>query len=330
MRILTALVILAAMLWGGWWFVGSRAETRAVKAFFAAQQAGGRLAEYSSLGVEGFPNRFDLTVNDIALGDRAAGVTWRAPFAQLLALSYNPYHYIAALPHRQELQTPDGDFTLTSSKMEASLKLAPGLAFALKEFIAVVNDPALSSSLGWKVAAKSLRVATRRLPGRKTAQEIGIAADRITPGDGLKALLDPAGKLPATLSQAYVDAEAGFDAPIDRHLGRRPPHLTDLRVKDAHLNWGPMLLSARGKLTIGADGVPEGRIMLKAKDWRGMVGIAVGLGLIRPEMAPTVTNMLAELAKTSPDPGTVELPLAFQSGRMSFGPLPLGPAPQLR
>jgi hypothetical protein len=40
--------------------------------------------------------------------------------------------------------------------------------------------------------------------------------------------------------------------------------------------------------------------------------------------------MLAELAKTSPDPGTVELPLAFQSGRMSFGPLPLGPAPQLR
>lgn len=330
MRILTVVVILAAALWGGWWFIGSRAETRAVKAFFAAETAQGRTATYSSLGVEGFPNRFDLTVNDVALGDPAAGVTWRAPFAQVLALSYNPYHYIAALPHRQELQTPAGTFTLTSTKMEASVKFAAGLSFALREFIAVVQDPGLASSLGWSVKAQSLRLAARRLPSRKTAQEIGVEADQITPDAALKTRLDPAGALPAAVSQAYLDAEAGFDAPINRHIGRKPPHLTDLTVKDAHLSWGPMRLSLHGKLTVDASGRANGTLDIKAKDWRTLVPMAEGLGLIQPAQAPTLTNMLAELSKGSANPDEVEIPISLAQGWMSIGPLPLGPAPLLR
>lgn len=330
MRILAALVVAAMVIWGGWWFVGSSAETRAVKAFFAAQAAQGRSASYSSLAVEGFPNRFDLTVNDIALGDPAAGVIWRAPFAQVLALSYNPYHYIAALPHRQEIDTPDGSFTVTSDKMEASLRLAPGLALTLREAVAVVARPGLSSSLGWAVTAQDLRGATRQMPGRPLAQEIGLQIDKPAPDAALKARLDPKGALPAAADQLYLDAEAGFDAPIDRHMGTRPPQLTDLRVKDFHIAWGPMLLSAQGKLTVNADGYPEGRIDLRAKDWQAMIDMAVGLDLLKPELAPTVRNMFTELATGSPDPNTVDLPVSFQKGFMSIGPLPLGPAPRLR
>ena len=91
-----------------------------------------------------------------------------------------------------------------------------------------------------------------------------------------------------------------------------------------------LLLSATGKVTVDAEGVPEGRITIRAKNWKGMVAVAVTLGLVRPELAPTVQNMLAELAKGSPDPDVVELPLEFQKGWMSLGPLPVGAAPRLR
>lgn len=330
MRILTGLVLIAAALWSGWWFVGSRAEGQAARAFFASQRAQGKTATYSSLGVAGFPNRFDLTVNDIVLGDPAAGVTWRAPFAQLLGLSYNPYHFIAALPHRQQLETPSGTFTLKTRRFEASLRFVPGLAFALREFVAIADGPELDSSRGWSVTARSLRLASRQLPGRQTAQEVGLQADALTPDAGLKSIVDPQGTLPATMQQAYLDAELGFDAPIDRHIANRPPRLTDLRVKDAHVAWGPMLLSAQGNLTVNAQGQPEGRITLRAKDWRAMVDMAVATGLIRQQIAPTVRDMLAELSKTSGAPDTVDLPLAFHDGWMSIGPIPLGPAPKLR
>lgn len=330
MRILTGLVLGLFVLWGGWWFLASRTEHRAAVAFFADRRAEGLTADYSSLGVAGFPNRLDLTVNDVVLGDPARGITWRAPFAQLLALSYNPYHFIAALPHRQEVATPVGTFSITSTRMEASLRMVPGLAFALDEFVGVVEQPGLTASAGWQVTADSMRVATRRVPDRAVAQEIGAEADHITPNPALKAMLDPAGALPATLDQIYLDAEAGFDAAIDRHAATRPPHLTVLTLKDAHVGWGPMLLSATGKITVDADGAPDGRIAIRAKNWKGMVPVAVGLGLLRPELAQTVENMLAELAKGSPDPTVVELPLEFQKGWMSLGPLPLGPAPRLR
>lgn len=330
MRKLIWLVVVLFGLWGGWWFVGSSAEERGVRAFFAAERAAGRVADYSSLGVAGFPNRFDLTVNDIALGDPAGGVTWRAPFAQVLALSYNPYHFILALPHRQEIETPEGSFTLSSERMEASVRFVPGVGFALAEAVAVVQAPGLASSLGWQASARELRLASRRAAGRPLAQEIGLQIDQIAPDAALKAMLDPSGSLPAAAGQLYLDAVAEFDAPIDRHVAGRPPRLTDLAIKDAHFVWGPVRLSAKGGVTVGADGLPEGRVQIEAKDWRAVVDLAVGLGLLRPEIAPTVRNMLAELAAGTADPDRVELPLSFQKGWMSIGPLPLGPAPRLR
>lgn len=330
MRVMVGLVLGLFVLWGGWWFVASSAEHRAAVAFFADRRDEGLTADYSSLAVAGFPNRLDLTVQDVALGDPAAGITWRAPFAQLLALSYNPYHLIAALPHRQDIVTRIGTFSVTSDRMEASLRMVPGIAFVLDEIVAVADRPGLTASTGWQVTAASVRVATRRVPGRPLAQQIGVEADHIRPNPMLKAMLDPTGALPDAIDQVYLDAEAGFDSAIDRHSATRPPHLTDLNVRDAHITWGPMLLSATGKATVDAEGVPEGRITIRAKNWKGMVAVAVTLGLVRPELAPTAQNMLAELAKGSTDPDVIQLPLEFQRGWMSLGPLPLGPAPRLR
>jgi hypothetical protein len=53
------------------------------------------------------------------------------------------------------------------------------------------------------------------------------------------------------------------------------------------------------------------------------------MGLVQPEVAPTVERMMETMAASSGDPQVLDLPLKFSSGRMSLGPLPLGPAPRM-
>ncbi|MDE3120385.1 MAG: DUF2125 domain-containing protein, partial [Paracoccaceae bacterium] len=76
-------------------------------------------------------------------------------------------------------------------------------------------------------------------------------------------------------------------------------------------------------------GVPDGKIDLRVQNWEGLPQILAGLGVIKPDVAPTVHNMLTELAKGSKDPTVIDLPLYFAKGWMSLGPLPLGPAPRI-
>ncbi|MDZ4134328.1 MAG: DUF2125 domain-containing protein, partial [Paracoccaceae bacterium] len=106
MRVLLAVVLGLAMLWGGYWFVGARALEQGGAAWFADQTAQGRIAMRDSFGVRGFPNRFDLTVEGLRLADPATGYGWQAPFVQIFSLTYKPWHIIAALPPEQQFQTP--------------------------------------------------------------------------------------------------------------------------------------------------------------------------------------------------------------------------------
>jgi hypothetical protein len=56
--------------------------------------------------------------------------------------------------------------------------------------------------------------------------------------------------------------------------------------------------------------------------------LGVALGLIRPETAPTVERAGESLARIGGNAEVLTLPLVFAGGRMSLGPIPLGPAPR--
>ena len=61
-----------------------------------------------------------------------------------------------------------------------------------------------------------------------------------------------------------------------------------------------------------------------------MVPVMVALGLIKPEVTETVTRAMELLAQQDGTPEVLDVPLVFQNGRMSLGPVPLGAAPYLR
>jgi len=328
MRKLLAIALIAAGLWGGYWFVGSAAVERGLVAWFGALRAGGWTASYDSLNTAGFPSRFDTTITDLELSDPGTGLTWRAPLFQILALSYRPNHIIAALPPAQTVILPFDTVEIASDQMRGSVVFQAGTALTLDHSAFVMTNVSLTGGTGWSMGLGEGRFATRRAVARANSHDIGIEAMGLAPPVGLRRLLDPDGALPETLESLKIDATLGFDAPWDRFaLEGARPRITALELNKAQITWGTLVLRASGQLTVDDQGVPTGRISVETSNWRGMLGMAVAGGLVSAAVAPTVERGLEILASGGPG---LTAPLSFQNGFVSFGPLPLGAAPRLR
>ena len=325
MRVLLWITGLLAVLYSGYWFVGQRAMQSGAEAFFANAARDGLVAENNGLTVNGFPSRFDLTVTDLHLADPRTGLDWRAPFVQVFALSYRPWHVITAFAPTQTFGTPDQTITLTNDKLQASLIVSPGGALALDRTTLVGTGLRATSDANWVLAAEALRFATRIDPSLANTHEIGVEITRMTPDPALSALMPT---LPPVIELIQLDAFATFSAPIDRFAPQTQPQLTALSVKEAGFTWGSLQASASGDLTV-VNGMPEGRIALSVRGWRDLVPLAVTMGAIQPGVAPTVTRVIEALTTSSGDPELVEIPLVFANGRMSLGLIPLGPAPRV-
>ena len=321
MRAVLAIVMLLAVLWSGYWVAGSQALSRGAEAWFAAAPAQGIEASRDSLAVRGFPNRFDLTVQDVRLADPASGYAWQAPFAQVFSLSYKPWHIIAALPPSQTLTTPAGVIALTSGKLQASVIVIPGSALTLDR-TTLIGTALAATGPGFAIRADDLRLGTRIDPARADTHQIGLEVTNLSPGVVLP-------DLPAAIGRLRVDAAATLTAPLDRFAGQTRPTLAALDLTEARLDWGTLSLSASGTLVADATGLAEGRITLRVDNWRLLIPVFVASGMIAPDFAPNLTRGLEVMASASPDRDVLDLPVTFARGRVSLGPFPLGPAPRM-
>lgn len=326
MRRLIWLVAILTAVYGGYWVVGSRAALKGAEAALAQMKAEG-LADYGTVSIAGFPSRFDLTVTnpDFRSPDQRWG--WSADFLQVLALSYRPNHVIAALPDRQALQTPLGPATLDGTGFRASAVFGADSQLPLDHAQLVSEAATLAAKAGWGLETASLRAAIRRAGDSSEAgYDVALELPGAIPQGSLADWLSPLAVATGATGRAVVKARITLDRPLDRQGGQR--RLQSLDVSEAELFWGRIDLAATGSLSLGPDGTPEGRIDLSARNWAELVEFAAGNGLIDPRTAPTVGAVLGQLALASGDATTLRVPLVFAGGRMSLGPVPLGPAPR--
>ncbi len=88
---------------------------------------------------------------------------------------------------------------------------------------------------------------------------------------------------------------------------------------------GGIQMRAAGAVTVDSEGVPEGRITVKITNWRDLLQVAGNAGLVPEPLMPTVERAFEILAGLSGPRDTLDAPLTFAGGIVSFGPLPLGP-----
>ena len=330
MHRLLALILIAAVLWGGWWVLGSRGADRAFQTWLEERRTAGWVAEVSDLSVQGFPNRFDTTFTDLRLADPATGWAWDAPFFQLLALSYQPNHIIAVWPPNSQLATPLEKFDLTSADLRASLKEDASTSLAIDRATLVSDSLTITAaSTGEATRMSALRAAIERSPSAPTDYRIGLSAEGLSLPPRLRALLGAGSDLPDSFSAFNADLTASCDRPWDRRaLETIRPQPTALTLRIAEAKWGALELALAGDLTL-TDGTPEGRLTIKARNWQEILTMARSADLLSPALATQAESVLGMLARAGGNPKTLDLPLDFKRGMLFIGPIPVAPAPRI-
>lgn len=324
MRLIIAAVVLAALGWAGYWWVGARAVETAFATWFEAREAEGWQAEVAELEVNGFPNRFDTTLTEPRLADPATGLAWQAPFVQFLSLSYRPTDVIAVFPNTQTILTPLGAYTLQTSEMRASLFLGATPRLPLRRVSLVANTPVLAGD-GWQMQAEVYRKAMYETEGLENTYDLGVETLALVLPEILRRRLDPSGLLPEALGVLRLDAQATFDTVWDiGALEDRRPQPTKINLREARGEWGDLLLRATGSLEMDARGLPTGRIDIKAGNWRQILEVARRSGALPDSLADLIERGLEGLAALSGRSDTLDIPLSFDQGQMRIGFIPLG------
>ena len=268
----------------------------------------------------GFPLALGARLEGLRLTDPALG-TLEFAAVQASAPLWSPLDWRAVPDLPAQVTLAGQRFTLGADAAEGGLRLGLGADLPLATAALSLTAAALTAEAATApvLAVQSLSLSATG-EGARYAVEAGVQALRLPPQVGA------ALTLPDTIETLTASGMLSFAAPIALTAATVPP-LTELDLTQAQVLWGGRGVSASGKLTITAQGVPEGTIMLATKDWAAWLEVAQAAGLIERERMPMLMGLGAYMAGQS-GTGEVQLPLAFAKGMMSLGPLPLGPAPR--
>lgn len=329
MRRLIGLVLAAAVLYGGYWVVGSRAVLEGAEQALARMKAEG-IADFSEVSIKGFPSRFDLTVTEPRFATSDGHIAWAAPFAQVFALSYRPNHVIAVLPQVQNLVIGGEPISVSSGDMRASAVFGASTALPLDHAQTVGKVITLTNGKGDGLGLSELRAAVRTMDAATNRYDIAADVAGMVPiGTASGSWATVAGD-PAATGWIRLDSTATFDRPLDRRATEGDLRITGLEVSSLQLSYGRLQIDGAGVLAISRSGEPEGTLDLTLRGWQGLPQAMAEAGLVTPEVAPTLMKVLAALAVGSGGKdGALRLPLIFADGQMALGPLPLGPVPRL-
>ena len=328
MRILLGVILGAAILWSGYWYIGAMRTENGLRDWLDQRDHAGWVANYGEVDTRGFPNRFDSTITDIELADPATGIAWSAPFFQIFQLSYQPSHVIAIWAAEQSLATPLQKITTTTDSAQGSLVFVPRSNLFLDRASLVFEQINLTSTADWSASLDSALLATRG-SGPNT-HDIVVELKSLSPKGGTLAKLAETGLVPGVIDSLKIDATLSFDAPWDRTaIETRRPQPTAIKLKLLQANWGQLDLWAAGDLSVDDQGRASGEITLKAKNWREMLDLAHQAGWVPDPLLPSIESGLKLVAGMSGSPKTLDAPLTFKDGVVSFGPFPIGTAPRL-
>ena len=330
MRKLAIGIVVLAAVWAAYWAIAARSLENGISSWLEERRGAGWVSEYSEVKTSGFPFDFKTEVHDLELADPNTGVAWKAPLFRIFAPSYKPTRITATWPEKQTFATPLEKIDIKSEQMVGAIAFQAGPSLTLDHSSFELANVTLKSSAGWTSHLDAGTFTTSLNPERANTHDIFFEATAWRPPLRVLSLLDPVRALPDNFQTMRIALTVSFDAPWDRHvIENKRPRITYLHLKDLQGTWGRLDLRAAGKLTVDQDGLPTGRIVVRATNWRDMLKVGVSSGLVPQNVSGTIENLLAVLAGLSGKQSTLDAPLVFENGLVSFGPIPLGPAPRL-
>ncbi len=319
-RLMLWLTVLALLL-GGLWLGAESLLMREIRRY-AAQDPGLQIAALRGMRQPG------------RIGTVGSGVEWATPAGRV--------------------ELPQADLWLSPLRpTELRLDLPPGATF----------DDGYGAQIQ-SLAATEARLRLRPLAGAELASfalhsgPLTLGNEPLAQGIDMQARLAEAGSYDVTLTLHDLAPAAlagplplpgalNLDAKGRVWLDRPPspqtmtpetvPLPVGLRLDAAELRLGRLSARILGDIRADAQGRAEGQIAVYTRDSRPIIEAAAKAGLIPSKAAILATTMLRNLSELpmpaggpdfpAPAQGEMRLPLRMADGKISLGPLVLGPAP---
>ena len=143
MRRTGLLLVFVTILWGSFWWITTQNMENSVKEWFE-QKTLEEYRDYEKISISGFPNRADVTIENINIINSRAEIAISAKLIQVLKLIYNKSAMINIIEppininFKTKNLTIDGDIIRTSikfdSKSQVSELVAEGKKLHLEDF----------------------------------------------------------------------------------------------------------------------------------------------------------------------------------------------------
>ncbi|WP_185962070.1 DUF2125 domain-containing protein [Palleronia caenipelagi] len=326
MRVLIAIVVIAALAWSGYWFIGARALDKGLRSGIEAARAQGMQIETEQLRVTGFPNRFDTMIDDPQIATADGRFGWAGPFLQIFALSYRPNEVIVALPDTHTVTTPSGLYEVTAPGAKASAQFRLKKTLPLDHAQLVAENVTLTRE-GKSLSMARLLAATRVPEGAgPEVQNIGISVDDLAISAEIAPDLPDAARI---VDGLRLDATVGLTGPLDRNaIEVAPVAIRSIDLTELKVDWAGIGMSATGNLSVDARGIPTGPVEVSLANWPSAIDLIIDAGLIPAERADAVRQALSLMALMGGGKRALTVPLDLREGRVFLGPLPIGMAPR--
>ena len=330
MKRLLLVILVAALGWSGFWFIGAQSLRNNISLWFENRQDTGWIAIYRAVSVRGFPNRFDTNFTNLELADPSTGWAWSVDFFQLFSLSYKPTHLIAVWPPQQKLSTPNSKLAIGSADMRASLVVDDPKSLALDRSSFIAKDLTVTNADQTGVRASLISLALQRRDLATHSYQIALSAEGLGPLEETRKKIDPSTMLPSYLQLLKADMTIAFDRPWDRSaLEALRPQPTAIDLHLAQATWGVLDLKIAGKLAVDAAGWPSGDVTVKASQWREILELTRSAGQLPDHVIDLTEKALAFLARLKGQDSSLDLTLTLKGQQIFFGPIAIAPAPRL-
>lgn len=328
-RLFASLVVLALIL-GGLWLGGESLLAQQLRRI-AAQEP---MAELGAVQELREPGR---------IGVRALALAWQTdsgrielPQAEIWLTPLRPTTLRLALPPQATLDSGSGPLELGLADATARMRVQPlngmGMASAGIE-TGMLTLQGAELAKGLQADAELAALEAEAPPDAAAAYDLNLRLDDLEPG--LVATLPLPGRLSLTATgRVWLDA-LPRPATLAPDLAPLP---VGLQLDHAELRLGAVQARILGRIDADAQGRARGRVALYTADAGPLLQAAATAGLIPPKVVTLAGTMLKNISDLPlpedagfrfppPAEGELRLPLSFADGKMSLGPMVLGPAP---
>ncbi|MEN8874678.1 MAG: DUF2125 domain-containing protein [Pacificibacter sp.] len=330
MRKLIFLCLGLVVLYSGYWLITARASERGIETWLNSRAAQGWQTEVASVKTRGYPLTFETDLTDLAIADPNTGLAAQTQRFSIKSKSYAPTKLHAQLDQNARISTPFQTIDITNENIGGTLFVEAGPALTMHRAAFDFINVTAKSNLDWGFTVDKASATAVRSEDNRLAHDITMNIENLAPVAAMMSRLNPDGILSDSFDSMKVDATVTFDKDWDITALEGPrPQPTHVVLRNVAATWGALDLRLAGDFKVDANGYPNGKIAVKATNWREMISLATTAGIIPQDLAPLAMSAGEMLAKLKGNSTTIDAELTLARGTISMGFLPLGPAPRI-